>query len=382
MRTRILILTMTVLCLSPGLHFTPSAYAQDLLHMLVGTYTEGSTSEGVYLYTFNQEDGTATLLDSAPAGNPSFVVADKKGRYAYSVNEYNDGRQAVSSYSLKDDKIRLLNSEPTDFGEISGADPCNLLLMDKFLISSNYTGGSITVFEVEWRGTLSPQQQCFTFSEVKTTKALWSKKKKKQDAHMHCAVLTPDGKYVLATNLGNDCIHRFKIVEGESPLVDDGFAFEYSRHRQAGPRHMVFSADGKFAYLLCELDDLLTVFSYNDGMLTELMTISAYGGKGHGSADIHLSPDGKYLYTSHRLAGDGISVFSVDPSTGLVKNIGFHPTGRHPRNFAITPNGKYLLCACRDDDVIEVYSISPDSGLLKATGQTIRLGKPVCVQFY
>lgn len=380
MRTGTKLPSLAAVCLALLLGTERHSTAQEL-RMLVGTYTEGSSSEGVYLYSFNGDEGTATPLDTVRCGNPSFVVADGGGKYFYAVNEYNDGRQAVSSFSLRDDKIRLLNTQSTDFGQLSGADPCNLLLLDKWLISSNYTGGTLTVFPVEWRGTLAPPQQCFSFSEVKTTRLPWTTKKKMTDSHMHCAVPTPDGKYVLATNLGNDCIHRFILRDGESPLLDDGFAYRYSRHRQAGPRHMVFSADGKFAYLLCELDDLLTVFSYDDGVLTELQTLTAYEGKGHGSADIHLTPDGRFLYTSHRLSEDGISIFRVDPLSGLVTRIGFHPTGKHPRNFAITPDGKYLLCACRDDNLIEVYSISPGSGQLKATGQVIPLGKPVCIQF-
>ena len=112
-----------------------------------------------------------------------------------------------------------------------------------------------------------------------------------------------------------------------------------------------------------------------------IQTLTAYDGEGHGSADIHLSPDGRFLYTSHRLKEDGIGIFCVDPESGLVRRIGYQPTGRHPRNFAISPGGKFLLCGCRDENAIEIYAIDPDTGLLSLTGKTISVGAPVCVQF-
>ena len=349
--------------------------------MLVGTTTEGSTSEGIYLCTFDEETGVISTLSSVKTPNPTFVIVSPDADYVYSVNEYNDGRQAVSSFSLKDDTLTQLSTRSTDFGEISGGNPCNLLLVGNNLVSSNYSGGTVSVFPIGRGGRLDPPTQCYQYSEIVTRKVLWNQKKSGVLSHMHCAVLSPDGKYVFVTNLGADCIHRFTIAEGEEPLVEDGVAFQYERRRQAGPRHMVFSKDGRYAYLLCELDDILTVFKYNDGTLEELQTISAYDGKGHGSADIHLSPDGNFLYTSHRLAGDGVAIFHVDKVTGKVRPMGYQPTGIHPRNFAISPSGKWLLVACRDSNVVEVYSRSSSSGQLKKEGE-YEFGKPMCVQFF
>ena len=125
-------------------------------------------------------------------------------------------------------------------------------------------------------------------------------------SHFHCAVESPDKKYILITDLGEDKIHRFTISENkESPLFDHEILYEYKNESQAWPRHMVFSSDGKFLFVLCELDDLLSVFSYDDGEINHIQTIKAYDGNGKGSADIHFSKDGQYLYTSHRLKRDG-----------------------------------------------------------------------------
>ena len=142
----------------------------------------------------------------------------------------------------------------------------------------------------------------------------------------------------------------------------------------------MYKQDGKYAYLLCELGDKLVSFRYKDGSLIPMQTVTAYTGKGHGSADIHISPDGRFLYTSHRLKDEGISVFSIGTG-GKVKRIGFQPTGKHPRNFAISPDGNLLLCACRDDNRIEIYRIDKKTGALSNTGKSIETGAPVCVQF-
>ena len=122
------------------------------------------------------------------------------------------------------------------------------------------------------------------------------------------------------------------------------------------------------------------LIEYDGGELTPIQTLTAYKGKGHGSADIHISPDGRFLYTSHRLKEDGIAIFSIDEATGKVKKAGYQPTGRHPRNFAITPDGNWLLCACRDDNRIEIYSIDKKTGALTSSGKAIEVGAPVCVQ--
>ena len=384
------------------------------LRLLVGTYTENTTAQGVYLFSFGPETADTQLLDMAPAGNPSFVVASPDGTRAYAVNEFNDGRQGVSAFSLSADSIELINTIPIPQDEVSGEDPCNILLIPAtrhitgegqetgrgltahitgtgkaatpaeakydILITSNYTGGSVTAFAADTHEGLLACTQWYS-TGIEYTHALLGTSLGNDPAHMHCAVLSPDGKYIFVTNLGNDCIHRFERRDGIHPLGNATTAWQHRGLRKYGPRHLIFSADGRFAYLICELTDHLVVFSYNDGELTPIQTLKAYDGRGCGSADIHLSPDGRFLYTSHRLKEDGIAIFGVDPASGNVTRTGFQPTGTHPRNFAISPDGRYLLCACRDSNAIEIYSIDKNSGALSPSGKAIEVGAPVCVQF-
>lgn len=334
------------------------------LGILVGTYTENSTSVGVYLYSFDPETANCTLRGIAPAGNPSFVISSPAGKVAYAVNEFNDGRQGVSSFILEDGAVTLMEHVTIPKELVDGEDPCNILYAGDAIVTSNYTGGTVTAFSLTEDGHIGELIQQYG----------------REGAHMHCAVFSPDGKYIFVTDLGNDCIYRFQTDE-MGPLSSPATVWQNEDALHFGPRHMIFSADGRFAYLLCELADKLVVFSYDDGLLTPVQILTAYDGDGHGSADLHLSPDGRFLYTSHRLKEDGIAIFSVDNLNGTVSPEGYRPTGIHPRNFAISPDGRFLLCACRDSDRIEIYSIDSDSGALTLTDKHIEVGAPVCVQF-
>ena len=347
------------------------------LTLFVGTYTEDSPSEGIYVFHFNQETGHLSLRSSVKAGNPSFVVLSPNGNRLYAVSEFNDGRQGAYSFDYNPKTGRLSN--PTfvstkagdrlgDPENRPGCDPCNLYTDGHCLITANYSGGDISAFKLDKQGRLHGTAQQTRFSGRDSTAV----------SHIHCGHPTPDGKYFLATDLGNDRIHRFDFApNGKEILTNPRVAYEVKRGE--GPRHITFDKGGKHLYLINELGGTCVVMRYNDGKLTEIQTLMADEGGGRGSADIHISPDGKFLYTSHRLKKDGIAIFSINLQTGLLTKVGYQLTGLHPRNFAITPNGKYLLVACRDDNTIQIFERNTNTGLLVDTRKRINLGKPVCL---
>ena len=348
------------------------------LMMYIGSYTEESNSNGIYTYHFNQENGTFELLSSATAANPSFVTLSPDGKRLYAVSEYNDGRQGAYSFDVSEDKVQLSNpiflpTAPKDVLPRAGADPCHIVADDKYVITANYTGGDISVFSLDAKGRLQPEVQNIAF-EGKTPERV---------AHIHCIIPTPDKKYILATDLGNDRVYRFrynkKARKNAEVLTSQRVAYEVSDGQ--GPRHLTFSKDGRFAYLINELGGECVVLSYRKGKLKEVQRIMADEGGGRGSADIHISPDGRFLYTSHRLKKDGIAIFAIDPEKGTLSKIGYQHTGIHPRNFAITPNGKYLLVACRDDNKIQVFERNEATGELTETAQAIEVDRPTCIVF-
>lgn len=335
------------------------------LRILVGTYTSGDSGPGVYYYSLNPKSRKATLIDTARAGNPSFVIPSEDRRHAYSVGEYDDGRQKVITYSLTDSNIDPVNEHCAD-GSASGAAPCNIIVAGGYAITSNYTGGTLSAFPVLEDGSLGEIAAQYI-----------PEKEEGIVNHVHCCIPSPDGKYLFATDLGADVIYRFDI--GGKPFANAEVALGFDRDLHPGPRHIVFSNDGRFLYVIHELQDLVSVISYDNGNLSLLSSVKAYDGEGHGSADIHLSPDGKFLYTSHRLKKDGISIFRVNAEDGSLQCIGYTNTGVHPRNFAISPDGKTLLCACRDSDKIELYKRNQETGLLSGPEGEISLHSPVCI---
>lgn len=353
------------------------SFAGSDLTMIVGTYTDQSTSEGMYVYRFNQENGKAEAMGSVKAGNPSFLVFNDNATRVYAVSEYDDERRGVGAYGFNASSgtLSFINSQhcgtlaTKHVKNMPGAAPCNIMAVGRYLVTSNYNGGDISVFPIEKDGSIG-----------KETQYLCMYKNNGVDSHIHCCKMTPDHRYMLAADLGNDCIWRFDADNaGNTFLANPTVA--YQAPKGTGSRHFVFNAKGTVAYLIGELDGTVTVLGYNNGTLGELQRLQASLYKTNGSGDIHLSPDGKYLYASHRLTDEGVSIFSVDPNDGLLTKVGFQPTGAHPRNFAITPNGKYMLVACRDSNVIEVYSRDENTGKLVNTHHDIQLGKPVCIQF-
>ena len=361
-------------------------FAQDEkpnnLTIFVGTYTEGGNSKGIYTYRFNQENGTFELLSSATAANPSFLTLSPDGKHLYAVSEYNDGRQGAYSLDVSQDKALL--SYPVFQSTVSkenskeepkqaGADPCHIVTDGNYVITANYTGGDISVFPLDAEGKLKAETQHIAFVG----------KTPKRVAHIHCIIPTPDKKYILATDLGNDRVYRFrynkKARKNAEVLTAQRVAYEVSDGQ--GPRHLTFSKDGRFAYLIGELGGECVVLGYHKGKLKEVQRLMADEGGGRGSADIHISPDGRFLYTSHRLKKDGIAIFAIDPKKGTLTKVGYQLTGIHPRNFAITPNGKYLLVACRDDNKIQVFRRDEATGELTDTSLSISVDKPTCVAF-
>ena len=315
---------------------------EDELSMLIGTYTDG-TSKGIYSFRFNQKTGTATPLGSVELSNPSYLTPSEDGKFIYAVSEMNDSTAAVNAlaFDKQTGNLRLLNSERTP-----GAAPCYVSTNGKEVLTANYSGGNMSVFRLRKDGTLSPAEALFkgTANGPDTIRQIVP--------HIHCALFSPDGKYIFATDFSADRILRFTLSSEGNISRLPGEAIGIAP--DSGPRHLTFSPNGKFAYLINELSGKVIAFGYTDG---------------------------KFLYASNRLEGDGIAIFAVDTVNGTLTRAGYQPTGIHPRHFNITPNGKYLLAACRDSNVIQVYERDTESGLLRDTQQDILIDKPVCVQF-
>ncbi|MCR5077127.1 MAG: lactonase family protein [Prevotella sp.] len=337
------------------------------LDMVVGTYTDAG-SEGLYSFSFNQSTGVASLRSTLKVKNPSYLTFSHDGRHIYAVSENNDATAALNSIAFDPvtGNMDYMNSQLTH-----GEDPCYVETDGKVALTANYSGGSLSVFPIQGNGTLGKMAIQFAGSKGGPDR------KRQNTPHIHCVRLAPDG-FVLATDFSADRILTFKYNKENGTLTAYGIATHIQK--DSGPRHLVFSPDGRHAYLMSELSGKVTVFDYANGELKETQSILADDAHARGGADIRISPDGRFVYASTRLKEDGITIFRVEP-TGKLVRIGKHHTGTHPRYFTITPNGKYLLAACRDSNKIQVFSRDRATGQLRDTHQDIELSHPVCIQF-
>ena len=342
------------------------------MYLMVGSYATPE-EEGIKVYAWDNEKGEALYVSGLKGiSNPSYQVVSADGNRVYSVGE-DEGETSTAhflSFDKTNGKLTLMNTQLTN-----GGAPCyiNLSPDEDWVITANYMGGSISVLPLDASGRLSENVSTFAFTGEGENKI------RQGQPHLHCVEFTPDGKFLLANDLGTDKIHVFPLTpQGK---LDEMGTFDVELEPGSGPRHLCFSKDGRFAYLINEISGKVTTLIYNEGTLQPIHDIEADTVNAQGSADIHLSPDGKFLYASNRLKADGIAVFSVNQETGLLTKAGYQLTGIHPRNFIITPDGRFLLVACRDSNLVQIFRRDEKTGLLVDTGKTIETSKPVCLKF-
>ena len=354
---------------------TVTIQAQKNKHnLLIGTYTKSCESKGIYVYDFDSNTGNFNFKNATEKViNPSYLTVSKDNNYVYSVNE-NGAESTVSSfgYNPSSGKLDLINKQSS-----KGADPCYIINDDKNVIVANYSGGNISVFGKNNDGSISEAKQVIQHYG-KGTNA-----KRQEGPHVHMVHFSPDKKFVLSNDLGNDKVYSYQYnpnATNEILKIKDSISVKSG----SGPRHLTFSKDGRFVYLLQELDGALTVFSYTNGILKKIdeTTILAKDFKGtFSSADIHISPDGKFLYATNRGEANSISIFKILKNGKLLSKGQMSTLGKGPRNFAIDPSGKFLLVAHQYTNDVVIFKRNKTTGALTDTGKRINLCSPVCLVF-
>lgn len=353
---------------------TPKTY-----DLLIGTYTTGD-SKGIYVYRFYTESGHLAYLNMVEGiDNPSYLCVASNNRFVYSVNEVGaDRKGSVSSFSFepKEGKIALINKQPS-----TGTGPCYISI-DKArrnVFVANYQSGALSVLPVNKDGSLKPVVQTIQDS------GRGANKERQEGPHVHTAVLSPDEKYLLYTDLGTDKlnIYRYKPSQDQPLSLSDPFSVSVMPGH--GPRHIDFSADKKYMYLMTEMGGVVYVYDYNGGKPKQLEAISIVPDNFNGAvggADIHVSPDGKFLYCTDRGDVNDITVFAINPADGRLTLVDRKPSmGKTPRNFVIDPTGNFLLVANQNSSDIFVYRINKATGKLTLTGVKISVGNPSCLKF-
>ena len=356
---------------------TLTVAADGELLLLVGTYTSRGGSEGMYLYRFDSRSGSADSLSMAKVDNPSYLTVSPDEKFVYAVSESSEQNSAVHAFSLdkKQGRLEPINSRPVNSGG-----PCYITIdkRGQNVHTANYGGGSISTIGVNEDGSLAGSTLVMQFEGSGTDST------RQQAPHLHMVSYTPDGQFLLASDLGTDHLYRFQVndspFEGQPPIHESSLHV-WETPAGTGPRHFDFHPNGRYLYLLGELSGEVIVYDYHYGEIEQKQVILSDTTGARGSADIHVSPDGHFLYSSNRLQADGIAIFEIDQQEGTLTKVRYQLTGTHPRNFAITPNGNYLLVASRDDNKIQVFKRDQETGMLTDTGQDIIVSRPTCVKF-
>jgi 6-phosphogluconolactonase len=335
----------------------------------------------VYTLRMNGDTGELTEL-SAIGGidNPSFVTLDPSNEHLYAVGEVTDfgGAGGITSFSVNPatGELTQLNQQST-----GGPGPCHLMVdsTDSLVIVTNYAGGSVAVLPINADGSLGDRTDFIQHEGTSINPD------RQEQAHAHSVNIDKSNRRAYVCDLGLDKVFIYDIDHTGGKLKPSAQA-SVDMVAGDGPRHFDFHPSGKFVYVINELGMTITLFDRGeDGQLTQVQTVptlpegTEYQSK-YSTADIHVSPDGAHVYGSNR-GHETLVIYAIDQSTGKMTYVGHQSTlGEEPRNFAITPDGAFLLAENQNSGTIVTFKRESD-GTLTATGSVIEIPAPVCIQF-
>lgn len=281
---------------------------------------------------------------------------------------------SVSAFELdrRTGRLRFINKVS------SGGDNPAYVSVDsggRWVVVANYTGGSFAVCGIRADGGLLPPALRLVFSGHGVNP------QRQEKSHVHSAVFSPDQRHLYIQDLGLDRISMYPFRADAGAPADTAAVRRFATVPGAGPRHLTFGPDGRFAYLIEEIGGMVDVYRYTaaTGELDSIQRVAAHPDTATGSfrsSDIHVSPDGRFLYVSNRAEGT-IAIFSVDKEQGTLRQVGYEPVfGKEPRNFTVDPTGNWLLVADQDSNLIVIYHIDQHTGLLRPVKHRIRVPLP------
>jgi 6-phosphogluconolactonase len=372
------IYTMKLFILLLTIHIPALIFAQNK-YLLIGTYTS-TKSEGIYVYKFDTATAENSLVSVAKTSNPSFLTVSLNNKFIYAVNENDDstitprgGTVTSFSFDKKKGALTEINKQPS-----GGKHPCYISIdkTGKYVFVGNYSSGTVGLLTINKDGSINKLQQVITH-EGRSVNV-----QRQKAPHVHATVLSADNKYLFAPDLGIDKVMVYDFDKKKGTL---NFSSSAVSEPGSGPRHFTFHPNNKYAYLMEELTGTVVFYDVKKGALKFNQRINAmpkdFTGA-LGSADIHVSPDCKFLYCSNRGESNTISIFSIDALNGKLTIVGHQSSlGKTPRNFNFDPSGNFLLVANQNSDEIVIFKIDRKTGLLNDTGKKIQIPKPVCLQW-
>lgn len=350
----------------------------QLLNLIIGSYTTNGT-EGIYVYRFNTQNGSLTYLNrtNVAVENPTYLCVSSNNKFIYSVNEVGvDSPGSISAFSFdpEDGTVHLLNSQPT------GAGPCYISVDkgQKHVFAANYEGGSVYTFPINNDGSLGAPKQILQENGSGTNADRQSK------SHVHTAMLSPDEDYLLYTDLGADTLNIYRYQNNDSNVLTPANLSTVKLPPGEGPRHVAFTPNHQYLYLVSEMGGNIFAFKYDGGDLERIQTVSMLDDDDKCEAsggDIHVSPNGQFVYASNRANTNEIVVFKINQTDGVLSFVQrISSGGKEPRNFVIDPTGNFLLVANQKENNVTVFKIDASEGTLSQTDIWAQIDSPSCLK--
>jgi len=359
----------------------PSNSSADDPVVFVSAFAAGEKG-AIHAFRFDAKAGTLKPQhQTTDVQHPFFLVISPDGRFLYSIDTDKFGGKEdefVAAYSIKDrsGKLERLNQQSA-----KGTASCYLDIdsTGKTVVLANYSTGSVAALPVQTDGSLG-EATSFVQHEGSSVNP-----KRQKAPYAHSIVISPDNRFALAADLGIDKVLIYRLDAATSKLSVNDAQASVSVEPGSGPRHLTFHPNGKSVYLINELKNTVTYFDYEpeSGKLTTQQTISTlpadFDGVTH-TADVKITPNGKFLYGTNR-GHDSIACYQIGDD-GMLSLIKIEPSlGKGPQNLLITPDGQWLICANMPGNSVVVFRIDSQTGELTATGEPVTVPMASCIRW-
>jgi len=339
--------------------------------LIVSTLTD---ADGIFVFKITDGDGRLELLRQNPdISNPFFIGMHPNGQVLYSITDPG-GEQLVSALNLNRETgaLTLINQQPT-----RGGFPCYVEVdpSGRAVVVANYEGGSVISYPLDENGALKEAGSFFQHQGTSINQD------RQMEPHAHCFKISPDGRFAFCADLGTDKVMIYAL-DAEAGTLTPGEQPFARVSPGGGPRHFTIAPNNRHAYVINELGNTITAFDYDAerGLLLEQGTVGTlpenFDGVSH-TADLCLTPDGRFLYGSNR-GHDSIAVFSVDAESGALTPNGTQLSGGPvPQNLTLSADGQLLFVAHSDSNKMSAFHIDGGTGKLSPGSET-DVPSPVC----
>jgi 6-phosphogluconolactonase len=341
----------------------------------IGCYTGGTNARGISVYHYDPVTSQLSLVSIvAPVTSPSFITLDTAKKFLYSGNESGAGSASAFSVNSQSGALQFINSVG------AGGQPAHVAIhpSGKYLLTANYTGGTVAVFAIQSDGSLGANPQIISHFG-----ALGPNAARQEAPHPHMMLPDSSGKYVLVNDLGLDVTIVYSFDAGAGKMTEVN---RIAATPGDGPRHLAWHPNGKVVYSINELGNVINVYQWDGaGNLTPIQldfsTLPAGFLGTSGAGEVLVDAAGKFLYGSNR-GSDNIVICSIDPASFQLTTIGYvHTQGETPRHFNFDPTGNFIHVANQNSANIVTFKVDKTTGMLTPAGLYASTPMPSCIQF-